>query len=201
MYYFERYPEEEHKIRFDRPKLKGICGLAEDGHEVYIDCHSPDRPQLGEVWYCQLLRKEIPGNHYYFALPRYKVESEADTKEECPPPDPLQETQSMTDLPGEESVDAIEDDGNNDLFLSENSGFVAIGDDTIYSPRLTAARYTVYRNFAGDKLELIPDDGGNVECVRNSIALESLDDILGCETPIRLSSECSEGRILLSLYQ
>ena len=196
-----QYPDEEHKVRFDRMKPKGICGLAEDGHEVYVDWCSQNRPQLGEVWWCQLLKREKEDNHYYFALPTYRVDSECKTESKQPLPEAEEQTQSTADSPEGESVDVIGDDGSEEQFVPEQSGFVAIGDDMIYSPRLTAARYSVYRNFTGDRLELIPDEEGDVECVRNSIALASLDDILGCETPVRLAHKWSDDRILLSLQQ
>jgi len=196
-----QYPDPEYKIRFDRMNHKGICGLFEDGHEVYIDRSSQCHPQFGEVWYCQLLRKEIENNHYYFALPTYRVDSECVTENTKLQSEPAIQTQSKAGSPEGESMDIIENKVSDDMFVTGLSGFVAIGDDTIYSPRLTAARYTVYRNFTGDRIELIPDENGSVECLRNSIALESLDEILGCEMPIRLECDWSEDRILLSLAQ
>ena len=194
------YPDKEYKIHFNRQKPKGICGLAEDGHEVYIDRSSQNRPLLGEVWYCQLLRKETEDNHYYFALPTYQVESECEN-ENAQPSEATDQVQSKADLPEGETVNAVDDQEQQEEFIPELSGFVAIGDDMIYSPRLTAARYTVYRNFTGDRFELIPDVNGDVECIRNSISLESLDDILGCETPVRLTYDLSDDHILLSLAQ
>ena len=199
MCFFDEYPDEEILIRFDRVNYKGVCGVADDEHEVYMDTYSGIRPQFGDVWYCNLIRKDSQDNYFYVANPVYKVENKDG------PLVVLSETPNVSettaDTPEEKPETVIETEGSQEQFVPELSGFVAIGDDTIYSPRLTAARYTVYRSFNGEHFEIIPDANGNIPCIRNSIAMESLDDILDCEFPIRLDCVIEDDRILLNLTQ
>ncbi len=200
MCYPDEFPDEQYLIRFDKMNSKGVCGIADDGHEVYMDSHSGIRPQFGDAWYCNLIRKEKDANHFYIANPVYKVEDKSGPFVDVSI-QKTAESESPADMPEEESVTAIDNEGSEAQFTSELAGFVAIGDDTIYSPRLTAARYSVYRSFNGEHFEIIPDANGNIPCTRNLIALESLDDILDCDFPVRLDSIVKEDRIILNLTQ
>lgn len=200
MCFFDEYPDEQHLIRFDRINYKGICGIADDGHEVYMDTYSGIKPEMDDAWYCNLIRKDTPDNYFYIANPVYKVEVKGNPLVD--PSEPITRiSESTADVPEEESAAIIDITQPQKEFVPELCGFVAIGDDTIYSPGLTAARYTVYRSFNGEHLEIIPDPNGDVPCIRNSIALESLDDILDCEFPIRLDCVMKDDRILLNLTQ
>lgn len=200
MCYPDEYSDEEYKIRFDRMNSRRAYGKFED-HDVYVDSYSGIRVQYGDVWYCNLARMDgNHGNHYYFANPVSKVEDRNGSLVDTTTPE-TRMSESTADAPEKETAIAIENDDIRNEFIPELSGFVAIGDDTIYSPRLTAARYTVYRSFNGEHFEIIPDANGNIPCVRNSIALESLDDILDCEFPARLDCTMKDGRILLNLTQ
>ena len=199
MCYLDEFPEEQHLIHFNKVNYRGVCGTADDGHEVYMDSYSGIKPEYGDAWYCNLLRKEKDTNHFYIANPVYKVEDRNGLLVDVPVPNTIAKSESPADAPGEETANAINNQESRDEFIPELAGFVAIGDDTIYSPRLTAARYTVYRSFNGDYFEIIPDVNGNVPCIRNSIALESLDDILDCEFPVRLAHKIEDNKILLNL--
>ena len=198
MCFLDEFSDEQYLIRFDRENYKGICGTADDGHDVYMDFYSGIRPEMGDAWYCNLIRKDTKTNHFYIANPVYKVEARSEPLVDISVPDA---SESTADAPEKETAIAIENSDTKDEFIPELAGFVAIGDDTIYSPRLTAARYTVYRSFNGEHLEIIPDAEGNIPCMRNSIALESLDDILDCEFPARLDCMMKEDRFLLNLTQ
>ena len=200
MCYLDEFPDEEYLIRFSKVNSKGVCGIAEDGHDVYMDSYSGIVPQLGDAWYCNLIRKETVYNHFYIANPVYKVEDRNRPLVDLSEPS-VETSESTADAPEEESASVIESEGSPEKFIPELAGFVAIGDDTIYSPRLTAARYTVYRSFNGEHFEITPDTNGNIPCIRNSIALESLDSILDCEFPIRLDYVMKDDRILLNLTQ
>ena len=200
MCFIDEYPDEQHLIRFSKINHRGVCGIADDGHEVYMDSYSGIVPEFGDAWYCNLIRKETYDNHYYVANPVYKVKAKGNALVDIAATDTT-ESESTADAPEEESVVAIVSEESPVKFIPELAGFIAIGDDTIYSPRLTAARYTVYRSFNGEHLEIIPDSNGNIPCIRNSISLESLDNILDCEFPIRLDWVMKEDRILLNLTQ
>lgn len=200
MCFIDEYPDEQYLIRFNKVNYKGICGIADDGHEVYMDSYSGIRPQYGDAWYCNLVKKNTLDNYYYIANPVYKVEDRNVPLVDLSEPQTLI-SESTADAPEEESATVINITESQEEFVPDLSGFVAIGDDTIYSPRLTAARYTVYRSFNGEHFEIIPDPAGNIPCFRNSIALESLDDILDCEFPIRLDCVMKDERILLNLTQ
>ncbi len=198
MYFLSEFPDEQYLIRFNRMNYKGVCGIAGDGHEVYMDNASGVNPQYGDAWYCNLLRKDTETNYFYIANPVYKVEDRNRPLVDITTPDTTITSESIADAPEKECAIAIENEELEE-FNKELVGFVAIGDDTIYSPRLTATRYTVYRSFNGDRFEIIPDVNGNIPCDRNSISLESLDDILDCEFPIRLDCTMKDDRILLNL--
>jgi len=200
MCYLDEFPDEQHLIRFNKMNSKGVCGIAEDGHDVYMDSYSGIRPQFGDAWYCNLIRKDTPTNHFYIANPVYKVEDRSGALVELSV-QKNDELGSTADVPEEESAVVVETNESQEQFIPELSGFVAIGDDTIFSLRLTAARYNVYRSFNGEHLEIIPDVNGNIPCIRNSIALESLDDILDIKDPVRLDFTMKEDRILLNLTQ
>jgi hypothetical protein len=200
MCYPDEYSDYEYLICFDRMNSKGAYGRFED-RDVYVDTFSGTRVAYGESWYCNLVEREASnGCHYYFANPVYKVEDRNGLHVDLQ----IHETKKSeftADMPEEESVTSIVNDEPKEEFNLEPFGFVAIGGDMIYSPRLTAARYTVYRSFNGEHFEIIPDANGNIPCIRNSIALESLDDILDCDFPVRLNSIVKEDRILLNLTQ
>ena len=200
MCYLDEFPEEQYLIRFNKVNSKGVCGIADDGHDVYMDSYSGVRPQFGDAWYCNLIQKKTDSNHFYIANPVYKVEDRNRPLVDLSVPKTV-ESESTADAPEEESASVIAIEESPAKFIPELAGFVAIGDDTIYSPRLTAARYTVYRSFNGEHFEIIPDANGNIPCIRNSIALESLDDILDCDFPVRLDCIVKEDRIFLNLTQ
>ena len=200
MCYPEEYSVQEYRICFDRMNPKGAYGSFQD-HDVYVDSFSGTEVKYGETWYCSLVKREgIYGNYYYFAWPNYQVGDRVE-KHINPMIPEIKESGSTADAPNAESVNAIETVGSEEELMKTLAGFVAIGNDTIYSPRLTAARYTVYKSFNGERLEIIPDPNGNIPCFSNSIALESLDDILDCEFPIRLDSVMKDDRIILNLTQ
>ena len=200
MCYPDEYSDEEYLVRFDRMNTKGAYGRVDD-HDVYVDSFSGIKVAYGDQWYCNLVEREASnGCHYYFAYPVYKVGNKNGLLVDLPVPG-TNESDFTADMPEEESVTPIVNNESKTVLNTEPFGFVAIGGDMIYSPRLTAARYTVYRSFNGEHFEIIPDANGNIPCIRNSIALESLDDILDCDFPVRLDSIVKEDRILLNLTQ
>ena len=200
MCYPDEYSDEEHLIRFDRSNSKGAYGRFEDC-DVYVDSFCGIKVAYGDQWYCNLVERVASnGSHYYFACPVYKIGDRNGLPADLQTSD-TKASESPADMPEEEPMAPVADNEPKADPNPEPFGFVAIGGDTIYSPRLTAARYTVYRSFNGERLEIIPDVNGNIPCVRNSIALESLDDILDCELPAPLDSIVSEDRILLNLTQ
>ena len=196
----DEYTDDEYLICFDRMNLKGPYGRYGD-HNVYVDVYSEVKISYGDQWYCNLIEMETTnGFRYYFANPVYKVGNRNGLLVDLQIPE-TKESDFTAGVPEEDSMNSIVNKESKKELESEPFGFVAIGGDMIYSPRLTATRYNVYRSFNGEHFEIIPDENGNIPCIRNSIALESLDDILDCEFPVRLDCRMKEDHILLNLTQ
>jgi hypothetical protein len=197
-------------VDFNQVRNGRVCGVARNGYEIYVHPQSEKRPRFGDVWYCLLDRKQAFGVSFYVAYPMRKLIT-GKGPEDGIPDDPFEDQWAEDEEAGDDEMDeefgepwehqedlAEEAEGT----PAEPAGFLAIGDDTLYSPDLKPGNYMVFRSFNGKHLEIIRDDDGDVPCYEDSISLELLDAALGCKRlPALLECEIEGDRFLLKLAE
>jgi len=171
--YPEGYPDEAELIKFDKTGKQGrVVGRADDGLAVFVDKYRNVNVELGESWYCRLVRPRDSLGNYYWAWPIEKVR-------------PISRS--------DQSFENVTDEKfNGDVF-------VAVGNDTIRSIMLSPGRYEAYRSLNGMWLQLKPSDGGRIECIDNSVVLKGLDSFVSRSLPATLEYICSGDSFLIKL--
>ena len=77
----------------------------------------------------------------------------------------------------------------------------AIGNDTLRCAKLDADRYVAYRSLDGTRLELIPDERGDIERSGDSVTIPGIDRFMTHCLPCNLRTAQSRNGLIVEIGQ
>ncbi len=177
-------------VHFDEMNDSGLVGRI-DGDEIPVYVHRDSLyPLPGETWDCSLTLNNGPRGRNYFAILQDRIDD-----------DPAEQVdESKVDVESKDDkevpVEAAEEETPEDVYVIDEdddmeemvvvprlkvrwSHFVRyVGNNTLHTDMLQDGLYIAYATLGGRKIEIIPHEHGDLECVDGNIQMDGLDRIM-----------------------